>query len=424
MQQLAEEVSILKMQAHKNEVAIEKGNKEIKKQQEYITEQRLQLQDLQDSNGKLQEIIEQQSSHIAAIANDRIALENQLKYWQTKSESQERDLKRTRNESRLAIHDLTKKEEECSTQQEKVMKLENELLRLHGTNNQQMSHLVQLESYLSEKESEMRILIDANNEMEDKLNTALEALRFGNSVRKTSEEEDDEAIIPFALTSPRVFSPDLSYSSSVGQTDILYQMKNQLHQLQTVLIDKSGEEGSEIELSFVQELLQMNTSLEDNLIHQHQAYDLLVLRKDEEIEKLKSLLASDETVNSGLRQEIALMQDSINELKTKEERRREVYSNLEDELMKEKKNGEFQKGIIDRQIEEIKKLNHYLGKARSKQVQLDTEKEKMDMQIQQQEKELMNQSLYIQELQGAKNTSQSVPEDSNGVNQAELLTVS
>ncbi len=417
VQQLTEEISILKTQAHENGVTIEKGNEEIVKLQEYMREQRLQLDDLQDSNGKLQDIVEQQSSRIIAMATDGAALQNQSKHIQTRLESQERELKRTRNESRLAIHDLAKKEEEYNMQCDKVTKLENELIRLHGNNNQ-------LQMSLDEKESEIISLINANNEMEDKLNSALEGLRF------QSPEVTSVSPLISPLISPRVFSSDQSYSSSVGQTDILHQMKNQLEQLHEVLIEKTGEEGSEIELSFVHELLQMNTSLEGNLLNQHQAYDQLIMRKDEQIKKLEDLLTAErahETVGDieVLQRDMASLQNYISELKRKVEKSEEVCGNLEDELKKEKKNGEFQKAIIDKQIEEIKKLNHYFGKARSKEIDLDTKKEKMDVQIKQQENEILSQSLRIKELEC---TSQSVPEHTELLlggadNDTELLMV-
>ena len=372
-------------------------------------EQKLRLEYLQDSNGKLQHIIGQQTSHIALIMNERASLEKQCQHIEAKGESQERELRRTRNESRLAIHDLAKKEEEFNTQLEKVTKLERELLWLHNTKDQQADHIAQLEMHLDDTEAKVRLLIKENSELEEKVTTAMEqSVQMQND---TLGSHSSDEVLPAVVTSPTVFSPDESFASSTGgQTDILHQMKSELEQLQLVLIEKEGQEGSELELSFVHELLQINTSLEENLILQHRRYDNLVSCKDERIRELESTLdAKTDMINDSTAEAIQVqsLQESLDALRARETEREGLVANLREELEKVKLNGEFHSNIAQKQKEEIEKLNHYLGKARSKQILSETETERLGRHIEQQKQEIVNQSIQIKELG---NISKSAPD--------------
>ena len=410
-QQLNEGVTSLKAQAQEREAIIEKQNKEVLKLTEYTMEQKLRLEDLQDSNGKLQHIIEQQTGHINLIMNERASLEKQCQHFEAKGESQERELRRTRNESRLAIHDLAKKEEEFNTQLEKVTKLERELLWLHNTKDQQADHIAQLETHLDGTEARVRLLIEENSELETKLISAMEQSVQMQNNTLGSHSSDEDKVLPAVVTSPTVFSPDESFASSTGgQTDILHQMKSELEQLQLVLIEKEGQEGSELELSFVHELLQINTSLEENLIQQHQRYDSLVSCKDERIKELENTLdAKTDVINNSTAEPIQVqsLQESLVALRAREAEREGLIANLREELEKVKLDAEFHNNIAQKQKEEIEKLNHYLGKARFKQILSETETERLGRHIEQQKQEIVNQSIQLKEFG---NISKSAPD--------------
>ena len=410
-QLLTKEIPTLRMQAHEREMTIEERNQEILKLQEYAME-------VKDSNFKLQQIVEQQNTQIAVVTDEKGALNNQCQHLKTKAETQDRELRRTRTESRLAIHDLAKKEEEFVTQQEKVMKLERELLWLHNTKDQQANHIAQLENHLDEKESKLQLLSEANAEMQKKLCNALDALQFQHdaaTAHLSGEDANDGPLFAPDVASCRL-DQTFSSNASAGQNDILHQMKSELEQLQMVLIEKEGKEGSELELSFVHELLQINTSLEESLIQQRQQYDSLVLSKDERIRELEGLLDSADG-ELATTKEMGLLKECIDTLKAEQLEREEMLSKLEMELSKERKDAKFHSNIVHKQKEEIEKLNHYLGKARSKQVQFDTEREKMGKRIEQQQQEIMTIRMHQE--------SSSAPEltTANEVN-AELITVS
>ena len=453
VEQLIEEVSTLTSQVQEHEVAIEERNKEIEKLRGYSLEQKSQLEDLEDTNGRLQHMVEQQGIHIEAMNKERSSLVSQYKQMEAKLEGQERELKMAKTESHLAIHDLAKKEEECGAQQEKVMKLESELIRLHSAKDQQTQRIIQLESEVEEKELELeRSLNEKANEMQEKLNLSVDSLRLQEAPILPETYAQPKALHDSFLSkspSPGLFSPNHSLSSSFGQAEIVHQMKSQLEQLQKVLIEKDGEEGSEVELSVVRELLQINTSLEESMLQQYKVYDEIVESKEDKIKELEDILAAAETTQNGephedtdgdraetVSDELVSMKECIDELKSKVSQREVEVGRVTAELESQRAKINSQLSIMNRQKEEIEKLNHYLGKARSKEARYDEH-------IEQQKKEIMNQTLLIKGLKKRREQSWSAPDlnadelesvvdgDLNEeamkqsfVDEAELLTVS
>lgn len=401
----------LELEQNIKEARIREDGEKIANLQEYISEQKKQLEELTESNGSLQHNINQQSAHISQIVNERVTLENQYRQLEARMDSKERELKRTETKACLAIIDLNNKEKEYSSQQEEVEQLEKELHLLQRNCDQYVNRIEEMERHLIDGEVERKQLIDAQTELQSKYEQVLEALQNQNELSNMVEDNVLQCWSPDETTSPPL--DQSSFASNVSQNEILHQMKGQLEQLQSVLIEKGTDEGSEIELSFVQELLTINTDMEQSLLHQHQQYNQLVCDRDERIKMLEDQLTEtqaqlDESRDvtdpynpaadiSALQEERATLQTAL-AIKNKE--KLQAISKLEHELNEQRKSAEFSDTIIRKQKEEIEKLNHYLGKARSKQVNCDTKNEEMEKHIEEQNQQLLSQSQLIQQLQG------------------------
>ena len=183
-----------------------------------------------------------------------------------------------------------------------------------------------------------------------------------------------------------------------------------------MLIEKDGEEGSEVELSVVRELLQINTSLEESMLQQYKVYDEIVESKEDKIKELEGILAAAETTQNGephedtdgdraetVSDELLSMKECIDELKSKVSQREVEVGRVTAELESQRAKVNSQLSIMNRQKEEIEKLNHYLGKARSKEARYDEH-------IEQQKKEIMNQTLLIKGLKKRREQSWSAPD--------------
>ena len=186
--ELYEKVSSLKSQLQASEAIIEERNKEIQNlrgdnimQKSHIEDLRSDITSLVSTSETLKlEHLELQSQLLTSENNEKKLDESckthyqAIKQLQMKIESQERELKMRKSESGLAIHDLTKKEEECSTLQEKVQTLECELLRLHATKEQHLEDIGELETQLKEARFELKLSTNENTQLQEDLNSSLD----------------------------------------------------------------------------------------------------------------------------------------------------------------------------------------------------------------------------------------------------------
>ena len=277
-------------------------------------------QELQDKSLSLEiQVLDLQGSF--ADLKDSDAMKNRaITQLEEKVEGQERELRMKKGEIGIAIFDLSQKEEECLLLQEKVQKLEKELTRLHLSHDEHLdqrdAEIKDLKTKLAnsklqldeQKEilSQKQIEIDnARKEIELKQQELTDALNQVISYEKQlTALHDDTAPIASPTPSPKepfvsdgleqslALSPNQSLNSSSGQTEIVSQMKTQLQDLQRILLNKSGEEDVDSELSVVQELLTINTSLEEAMVKQQQWCETEVRTRDSVINHLQNQLAN------------------------------------------------------------------------------------------------------------------------------------
>ena len=381
---------------------------------------------------------------------------HQIQMLEMRIESKERELKRKQNEAGLAIHDLTNKEAECERIQGKVQKLEIEINELHTNEEKHLMHINQLENQIND-------LINEKQDLENDLNLKIDEI---DEIKKELDDIADQSSLisqnmesPIKASQPGVnnlllWSPlsNRSVSSTGGQSEIVSQMKTQLEDLQRILLKKGSNETSDTEMSVIQELLIMNTALEDNSMKQQQWYNSELSLRDNFMVNIQMSLredmskASDEMAESlikmvskvisslserisSISHDVKLIQvkesvdtssnisstnygnltkdEEINvlnktleslrdELKEKQVEIDQLETSLQDTAKEKLKNQE----IIVRQNNELERLNHYLGKAKCLEIRHDREIEQSEKKLKEAEQDLVmkhNQILLLQE---------------------------
>lgn len=559
--ELYEKVSSLKSQLQASEAIIEEKNKEIQNlrgesimQKSHIEDLRSDITSLVSTSEALKlEHLELQSQLLTSKNNEKTLDESckthyqAIKQLQMKIESQERELKMRKSESGLAIHDLTKKEEECSTLQEKVQTLECELLRLHATKEQHLEDIGELETQLEKARFELKLSTNENTQLQEDLNSSLDEVtkhteELSEAYKQISSLQDQlsssKNVVSPTATQEEAFilhsasllpSPNRSISSSTDQSEILFQMKSQLQQLQKVLVNKGGEEDTDSELSVVKELLAINTTMEESLMNQQQWHDAIIASKEDHIRMLENHLAeadhpvittssekvriskeyfcktlsqfsahsnsslqsifnriqalsyritalsvalkdvhimapndndhavesllldldtshatvesyqqevnllsagfeeSREKLNDSqqkitdlenskedeieiLNQELKAVKEELNKSRMEEREKEMVILQQGKELEEKELKNKIQGNIVQRQKKELETLNHYLGKAKSRQQQYNTQKKEREMLLEQQQQCILSTSLEIQQLKQEIERCHSAPE--------------
>ena len=253
----------------------------------------------QNNNDQLEESNEEYSSKI--------------QHLEGRIEAQERELKMKKTESGLANYDLVKKQEECAVLQEKIQKLEKEVVCLHTDKNNLCMHIsqlkTQLDSALKEKSQTEESYQEAMKETTNIRQQLTKALNETDSLKdqivslssplvpsssESSSPMKAQVTSPatieesFLLSSPLpLFSPNCSFNSNTSQFEIVSQMKTQLEDLQSILIKKGNEDIIDTELSVIQELLDTNTTLEENIMKQQRWYDSEIAIRDAMIQQLQ-----------------------------------------------------------------------------------------------------------------------------------------
>lgn len=373
-------------------------------------------------------------------------LVNEIQQFQSKIHSLEQELKMKSNETGLAIHDLTMKEEDCLVLQEKVETLENELHQLQANENHHISQISQLQNKL---ETANREKSDLETSLLEKTlsSTTSPPLAHELSLSPVGHERSKIANSSFFFpTSP--FSPNHSFASNStgGRSEIVTQMKTQLEDLQRILVQKGGQDITDEDMTVIQELLDMNTTLEENMADQRRWYDSEMNHRDEQIENYRKQV---EFLKSSLTQscnkmmlemtqniqELPVLMDAmsqrvssllvkvqniektidkrgvtgeagtVEEIKEQLRMSLESVKNLQDSLeMTERDLEESEKKrikleeIITRQRNELELVNHYLGKAKSLELQYDREKEEKEKQLLEKDKDLHSKSIEILQL--------------------------
>lgn len=253
----------------------------------------------QNNNDQLEESNEEYSSKI--------------QHLEGRIEAQERELKMKKTESGLANYDLVKKQEECAVLQEKIQKLEKEVVCLHTDKDNLCTHIsqlkTQLDSALKEKSQTEESYQEAMKETTNIRQQLTKALNETDSLKdqivslssplvpsssESSSPMKAQVTSPatieesFLLSSPLpLFSPNCSFNSNTSQFEIVSQMKTQLEDLQSILIKKGNEDIIDTELSVIQELLDTNTTLEENIMKQQRWYDSEIAIRDAMIQQLQ-----------------------------------------------------------------------------------------------------------------------------------------
>lgn len=253
----------------------------------------------QNNNDQLEESNEEYSSKI--------------QHLEGRIEAQERELKMKKTESGLANYDLVKKQEECAVLQEKIQKLEKEVVCLHTDKDNLCTHIsqlkTQLDSVLKEKSQTEESYQEAMKETTNIRQQLTKALNETDSLKdqivslssplvpssnESSSPMKAQVTSPatieesFLLSSPLpLFSPNCSFNSNTSQFEIVSQMKTQLEDLQSILIKKGNEDIIDTELSVIQELLDTNTTLEENIMKQQRWYDSEIAIRDAMIQQLQ-----------------------------------------------------------------------------------------------------------------------------------------
>ena len=192
---------------------------------------------------------EEMEEKVSEITRSRKQLEGKL-------QSMEYQLKVKTNETGLAIHDLMKKEEDYTTLEDKMEKMKDELSDLRATI---VTYESKIEASKQEKTREVYIEPAAQDQTPSKRRITATPIC---------------SPIPLLSSSPLPLSPtNKSISSAEGQSDIVSQMKLQLEDLQKLLVNKSGQDMSDTEMTVIQELLEMNNALEESIASQQRWYN-------------------------------------------------------------------------------------------------------------------------------------------------------
>lgn len=370
---------------------------------------------------------EEMEEKVSEIMRSRKQLEGKL-------QSMEYQLKVKTNEAGLAIHDLMKKEEDYTTLEDKMEKMKDELSDLRATI---VTYENKIEASKQEKTIEVYIEPAAQDQTPSKRRITATPIR---------------SPIPLLSSSPLPLSPtNKSISSAEGQSDIVSQMKLQLEDLQKLLVNKSGQDMSDTEMTVIQELLEMNNALEESIASQQRWYNSEMAERDSLIEDLQRLLVflkshitencskiiGQTTENLQIVPElIQAMCERIASLTTNmetklngmsysqedgemvsfriDQERGEERTNSDDhqriiELqgLLEKSTNELKEGeekrlemeaIIKRQRNELKFINHQLGKAKTLEVQQNKEKEEREKELREKDTNLQNKQIELMQL--------------------------
>lgn len=370
---------------------------------------------------------EEMEEKVSEIMRSRKQLEGKL-------QSMEYQLKVKTNEAGLAIHDLMKKEEDYTTLEDKMEKMKDELSDLRATI---VAYENKSEASKQEKMREVYIEPAAQDQTPSKRRITATPIH---------------SPIPLLSSSPLPLSPtNKSISSAEGQSDIVSQMKLQLEDLQKLLVNKSGQDMSDTEMTVIQELLEMNNALEESIASQQRWYNSEMAERDSLIEDLQRLLVflkshitencskiiGQTTENLQIVPElIQAMCERIASLTTNvemklngmsysqedgemvsfriDQERGEERSNSDDhqriiELqgLLEKSTNELKEGeekrleleaIIKRQRNELKFINHQLGKAKTLEVQQNKEKEEREKELREKDTNLQNKQIELMQL--------------------------
>lgn len=233
-------------------------------------------QELQDTSLSLEiQVLDLQGS-LAEFEDSDAKKARAIAQLEEKMEGKDRELRTKKGEIGIAIYDLSQKEDECVLLHEKVQKLEKELTRLHLSHNESLAVIEEQKQILSQQE------VEIDNAHKLRQQAAPPPL--------TSDELEQS----FLLQSPtmQAVSPNQSLNSSTGQTEIVGQMRAQLKDLQKILLNKSGEEDVDSELSVMQELLVINTNLEEVMAKQQHWYETEIKTRDSIINHLQDQLAN------------------------------------------------------------------------------------------------------------------------------------
>ena len=350
------------------------------------------------------------------ITRDKRQLEGRL-------QSLENQLKMKTNEAGLAIRDLTMKEEEYASLQEKMQQVENELSDLHLTAKNYLSQIEQLEK--ESKEQDSKRIENIPVEKSKEAAPALEAQEITSPKKRELTVTPIHTPAPLHSSSPFPFSPTRSLSSTEGQSEIVTQMKSQLEDLQRLLVHKSGQDVSDTEITVIQELLEMNKALEESISSQQRWYNSELTTRDNLIEDLQKLLTflkshlsesvSQTTENVRVIPElIQAMCDRIESLPTSNEmttpadeakddhQRVQELKDLLEKSMDDVREGEKKRlqleNIINRQRNELKVINHQLGKAKTLELKHSKEKEEREKQLEETNTSLQNKQMELMQL--------------------------
>lgn len=353
---------------------------------------------------------EETEERLNEITREKRQLEGRL-------QSLENQLKMKTNEAGLAIRDLTMKEEDYASLQERMQEVENELSDLRLTAKNYLSQIEQLEKESKEQDSK-RI---ANVEESKEVDPALEAQELISPKKRELTVTPIHTPAPLHSSSPFPFSPTRSLSSAEGQSEIVTQMKSQLEDLQRLLVHKSGQDVSDTELTVIQELLEMNNALEESIASQQRWYNSELTTRDNLIEDLQKLLTflkshlsesvSQTTENAQVIPElIQAMCDRIESLPRSSEvttpadddQRIQELKELLEKSMGDVKEGEKKRlqleDIINRQQNELKVINHQLGKAKTLELKQSKEREEREKQLKEKNTSLQNKQMELLQL--------------------------
>ena len=514
--QQQEEIQNLLEKNTKQETVIDQLQKEIFTHQSQIVDTKKEytmqiasmkeeLMSYQEINQAMQQENLELQSQLLVSQNNNDQLEesneeylSKIQHLEGRIEVQERELKMKKTESGLANYDLVKKQEECGALQEKVQKLEKEVVCLHTDKDDLCTHIsqlkTQLDSALKEKSQAEESYQEAMKETTNIRQQLTKTLNETNSLKdqivslssppvpsssESSSPMKAQVTSPatieesFLLSSPLpLFSPNCSFNSNTSQFEIVSQMKTQLEDLQSILIKKGNEDVNDTELSVIQELLDINTTLQENIMKQQRWYDsemairdamVQQLQKDgsylsesnlidifnrnfllsaeglqdtpELIQAMSDRISSLSTVVSNIQMKLGVSKDEMIALETSKDDEIEALCNdlsqLRGDLEESKKSldtlqasleqkeidyREKQKQtkqyeeIIQRQKSELELLNHYLGKAKSLELKYDQEKVEKERQLQEKEQDILSKSMKIHELQEKMKKFNSLPD--------------
>ena len=243
-----------------NEVSYEAQLKA--KEYEYQREQEKREKDAKYRASSIQERIEKELVSTKTRCDIQVeSVQQLLKGSQLTTEQFKRKLESAEKQCETLLLDLSQQKVTVTTQANQIAELKEIQLRLH----EQISHAKQ------DRQKEDAKCAEKTN-MEQKLHSEIERLQC--QLRKNSDREEAlieeskleevdyslERISPITSPSRHSYQSDYSYHE-----DIVTQMKSQLVDLQTCLIQQQNSLSKSNELTLVQELLETNAILQANL---------------------------------------------------------------------------------------------------------------------------------------------------------------